>query len=261
MVDKALEDVVQSAHEQAYSPPAVLQHRYRFDVFVDIDSYEVAADIRNQDDGKEIGHTGWVTDMGAFDIEAARFHALEHRLHPPPEFVHLKSFLCIAIRDEDLQLGFTLLVLDFRAGQAAGLSINVVDSVKMLTLTKFQVVEQPARPRFLAVSEDTEVLAYPDVLVDASCVQIARPFAPDELTVCHQKVDGVLSGEANEPVYEFNPFLGIGVATLVRRLEHDGESHPVVDDAQGENVYIGVAELPVRPVPRKVVRALNGYQL
>ena len=71
MVDKALEDVVQPALEQTYSPPAVLEYRYRFDVFVDIDSYEVAPDIRNHDDGKEIGHTRKVTDMGAFDIEAA----------------------------------------------------------------------------------------------------------------------------------------------------------------------------------------------
>ena len=57
MVDKALEDVVQSVLEQTYSPPAMLQHRYRLDVFVDIDSYKVAPDIRNHDYGKEIGHT------------------------------------------------------------------------------------------------------------------------------------------------------------------------------------------------------------
>lgn len=70
MVDKGLEDVVQSVLEQTYRPPLVLQHCYRFDVFVDIDSYEVPPDIRNHDDGKEIGHTGMVTDMGTFDIEA-----------------------------------------------------------------------------------------------------------------------------------------------------------------------------------------------
>lgn len=41
--------------------------------------------------------------MRAFDIEAARFHPLEHRLHLPPQFVHLKRFLRIAVRDKDLQ--------------------------------------------------------------------------------------------------------------------------------------------------------------
>lgn len=63
MVDKALEDVVQSIFEQTYSPPLVLQDRYRFDVLMNIDSNEVAPDIGNHDDGKEIGHTRLVTDM------------------------------------------------------------------------------------------------------------------------------------------------------------------------------------------------------
>ena len=63
MVDKALEDVVQSIFEQTYSPPLVLQDCYRFDVLMNIDSNEVAPDIGNYDDGKEIGHTRLVTDM------------------------------------------------------------------------------------------------------------------------------------------------------------------------------------------------------
>ncbi len=63
MVDKALEDVVQSIFEQTYSPPLVLQDRYRFDVLMNIDSNEVAPDIGNHDDGKEIGHTRLVTDI------------------------------------------------------------------------------------------------------------------------------------------------------------------------------------------------------
>ena len=94
----------------------MLQHSYRFDVSVNIDSYVVAPDIRNHD-GKEIGHTGLVKDMGAFDIEAAALHTLEHRLHLPPQFVHVKSFLCVTVRDKDLQLRPALLVLDFGTGQ------------------------------------------------------------------------------------------------------------------------------------------------
>ena len=189
MVHKALEDVVQSVLEQAYSPPLVLQDLYRFDVLMNVDSNEVAPDIGNHDDGKEIGHTRMVTDMGAFDIEAARLHAPEHRLHLPPKFVHVKSFLCITVRDKDLQLRFSFLVLDFRAGQITGLSVNVVDTVKMFAFTKPQVVEEPVSLGLLAMpedTEDTEVLAYPDVIVNTSCVQTAQPFAAYELTVCHQ---------------------------------------------------------------------------
>lgn len=108
---------------------------------------------------------------------------------------------------------------------------------------------------------DMEVLAYPDMIVNASCVQIAQPFAAYKLAVSHQMVDGVLAGKADEPVYEFNPLLGIGVAPLVHHLEHDGESHTVVDDAQREDIDICVAELPVGSVQCNVVRALDGYQL
>lgn len=89
MVHKTLEDVVLSVFEKTYSPPSVLQNRYRFDVFADIDSYEVAPDLRNHNDGKEIGHTGLVTDMGAFDIEAVALHAFEYRFNLSPKFVHL----------------------------------------------------------------------------------------------------------------------------------------------------------------------------
>lgn len=44
MVHKALEDVVQSVFEQAYSPPLVLQDLYWFDVLMNVDSNEVAPD-------------------------------------------------------------------------------------------------------------------------------------------------------------------------------------------------------------------------
>lgn len=131
----------------------------------------------------------------------------------------------------------------------------------MFAFTKPQVVEEPVSPGLLAMPEDTEVLAYPDVIVNTSCVQTALPFAAYELTVCHQMVDGVLPGKTDEPVYEFNPLLGIGVTPLVHHLEHDRERHTVVDDAQSEDVDVCVAELPVSPVQCKVVRALNGNQL
>lgn len=102
VVLKALEDVVQSVLKQAYSPPLVLQNLYRFDVLMNVDSNEVAPDIGNHDDGKEIGHARMVTDVGAFDIEAACLQTSKHRFHLPPKFVHIKSFLCITVRDKDL---------------------------------------------------------------------------------------------------------------------------------------------------------------
>lgn len=38
---KAREDIAQSVFAEAYNPSGVLERRYRFDVFADIDSYGV----------------------------------------------------------------------------------------------------------------------------------------------------------------------------------------------------------------------------
>ena len=90
------------------------------------------------------------------------FRTSKHRFHLPPKFVHVKSFLCITVQDKDLQLRFSFLVLDFRAGQITGLSVNVVDTVKMFAFTKPQVVEEPVSPGLLAMPEDVtaETLTY-----------------------------------------------------------------------------------------------------
>ena len=57
MVQKALLDVVQATLEEADSLPAMGQSFYRMDVFVDKDTDEISPDIRNHDDGEQIGHT------------------------------------------------------------------------------------------------------------------------------------------------------------------------------------------------------------
>ena len=51
-------------------------------------------------------------------------------------------------------------------------------------------------------------------MVHKALEDVAQPFAAYELTVSHQMVDGVLPGKTDEPVYEFNPLLGVGVPRL-----------------------------------------------
>ena len=57
MVQKALLDVVQDILEQADSLPAMSQSLYRTNVFVYKNTDEIVPDIRNHDDGEQIGHT------------------------------------------------------------------------------------------------------------------------------------------------------------------------------------------------------------
>jgi hypothetical protein len=81
--------------------------------------------------------------------------------------------------------------------------------------------------------EDAVVLAYTDVIVNASCIQIAQSFAAFELTRLME-----FEGKADEPVYEFVPLLDIVVVPLVHHLEHDGEGYTVIDDAQREDIDV-----------------------
>ena len=72
MVQKAFLDVVQAILEQADSRlPAMSQSLYRTNVFVYKDTDEIAPDIRNHDDGDQIGHTLTIPGVRAFDVEAA----------------------------------------------------------------------------------------------------------------------------------------------------------------------------------------------
>ena len=47
VVDKTLEEVAQSVFERAYSFPFVLQERYRFDDLMNVETNDVAPDIRH----------------------------------------------------------------------------------------------------------------------------------------------------------------------------------------------------------------------
>ena len=51
------------------------------------DTDEIAPDIRNHDDGEQIGHTLTIPDMRAFDVEPAWFQPLEHGLYLPSSAV------------------------------------------------------------------------------------------------------------------------------------------------------------------------------
>ena len=199
--------------------------------------------------------------MRAFDIEAAALHPLEHRFNLPPHAVHLQCIFGIAVRDEYLQFRFALLVLDLGSGKITRLPVHVIDTIKMFRFAQLQVVEEPISLELTAMSDDMEVLSYPDVVVDASGVEISEPFVADELPVSHKMGDRILAGKAHEAVNESDSFGSIGVASLVQHRVYDWESHAVIYDAKGEDVYVGVAELPVGPVHGKIVWSFDWYQL
>ena len=53
MFQKALRDILRPVFEEAFGTPAMLQHLYRLDLFVNIDADEVAPYICNHDNGEK----------------------------------------------------------------------------------------------------------------------------------------------------------------------------------------------------------------
>ena len=102
------------------------------------------------------------------------------------------------------------------------------------------------RSRSLAVPHDLEVLPYFDVIVDAHGIDVFQPLTSDGLPL---------------GLYKFYPLLGVGIAPLVHHLEDDRECHSVINDAQGEDVYVGIAELSVDAVHCKIVWPRHRYLL
>ena len=109
--------------------------------------------------------------------------------------------------------------------------------------------------------DDTEVFAYPDMVVYASGVQESEPLASDKLFVSHQVSDAVLTCKRDEPLDELHSLFCVGVATLIHHLEDYRKGHAFVDDAESDDIDVSIAELPVCPVHRQGIRPLYRYEL
>ena len=131
----------------------------------------------------------------------------------------------------------------------------------MLTLTKFQISEKPMCFGLLSVPDDTEVLAYPDMVVYASGVQECKPFTSNKFSVSHQVSDAAFTSQGAEATDKFHSLFGIGVAPLVHHLEGYRKGHAFVDDAESEDVDVSIAELPFCSVHRQGIRSLYRYEL
>ena len=86
-----------------------------------------------------------------------------------------------------------------------------------------------------------------------------KPFFSNEFPVCHQMSYGIFPCNPFETIDQFDAFPGVGVAPLVHHRIDDRECHPIIYDAESENVNVRIAVLPVGPVHSKIVGTLNGY--
>lgn len=248
MVDEALVDVVQSISEQAYRPPLVLQHPDGPNVFVDVNTYDIAPCVGEDDDGEEICQPVKVSDMGCLDVKATRLQGLEAGLYLPSLLVHPEGLLGIAEGHQDLKFRHFLIILDLGVGEVAWLTVDIVNATLVSALAEPQVIEEPPGFERLPVPADHEVLPDPDMIMYVVCIKIIKPLASHELAVCHQMPDAVLAGDCPEAGNEFDSLSGVGVVPLVKHLEQYRKRHAFIDDRKGQDIDVRGGVLPVRPV-------------
>ena len=76
VVQEALLYVFQAIFVEVLGLYTMMQNLYLLDIFVNIDTNEVAPYICNYDDGKQICHTFLDSDVRVFDVEAVLFRPL-----------------------------------------------------------------------------------------------------------------------------------------------------------------------------------------
>ena len=89
----------------------------------------------------------------------------------------------------------------------------------------------------------------------------SKPFVSDELSVCHEVVDGICPCDALEAVHNCDSLSGIGVPSFVHHRVENGKRHSLVDDSKSKDIDVCVAVLPVGSIHREIIRTLDRNQL
>ena len=131
----------------------------------------------------------------------------------------------------------------------------------MFALTEYQISEEAMCFGLTTMSDDMEVLTYPDMVVYSHGIQECEPVTSNKLPVCHKMSNASVACNAKELCDEILAVLGAGVSYLVHHLEDNRKGHPIVVNAKGKYVDVRVAELPVCPVKRQRIRSFYRYEL
>lgn len=66
-----------------------------------------------------------------------------------------------------------------------------------------------------------EVISDADVVLDSIVVKPFEPFVTDELTICNQTFDAVMSEQSDEPLHDVDSLLEVGVPAFGQESEQD----------------------------------------
>lgn len=163
--------------------------------------------------------------MCVLNIEPAGFQTFEHRFNGPPFLVIRDGFLRAAEGNEDLRFVLPGHVFDDVTCQIAEFSADTVDAIQETFFSVFEVCEDMLGPCLSTYSGifHPEVVSDADVVLDSVVVKPFEPFVTDELMVCNQTLDAVMSEQSDEPLHDVDSLLEVGVPAFGQESKQDVE--------------------------------------
>ena len=170
--------------------------------------------------------------MCVLNIEPAGFQSFEHRFNGPAFLVIRESFLRAAEGNEDLRFVLLGLVFDDGTCQIAEFSTDTEDAVQDTFFSVFEVCEDMLGQYLSTCSGIFHPEVVSDAVLDSVVIKPFEPFVTDELTVCNQTFDAVTSEQSDEPLYDVDSLLEVGVPAFGQESEQDWERRMIIRYAQ-----------------------------
>ena len=130
-----------------------------------------------------------VAQVGVLDVEAGGFHSSEACLNLPSLFVSGNGLFGAVITNQNLQFRHAIGVFQQGSGNIDIFPFEEKQLVVDTFLAELKTVKQMPRPDILAGFgiAQPKILFNPQIVSDASVVEIFDPFLADKLAVCNKR--------------------------------------------------------------------------
>ena len=217
---------------------------------------------RNADHRKQTCDTPSVTQVGVLDVEARRFHGTECGFNLPAFFIGRYTIFRPVETDQNLKFVYPVRVPDSTSGEIDIPSFVQKGLVVEFLLSDFKGIEEPPCPDSFTCGglDNPNVLPDTDIVSDPVVVKPANPLLADKLAVGYKAVNAAMPKKSDEPLHDSFPFLPIGIAALVQKVEQQRKGNAFVGDAEGKYIDVGLSVLPVGAVHTQSQTVFNREQ-
>lgn len=203
-----------------------------------------------------------VAQVGVLDVEAGGFHSSEACLNLPSLFVSGNGLFGAVITNQNLQFRHAIGVFQQGSGNIDIFPFEEKQLVVDTFLAELKTVKQMPRPDILAGFgiAQPKILFNPQIVSDASVVEIFDPFLADKLAVGNKRVDTLGSEQSYKSINQPRPFFPIGIAAFVEHGKEQRKGNTLVSDTKHKDIDVDLTEFPVGAVKAQDQSCLDGQK-